>query len=334
MGLAVKIEKLKADSLKKYLIGMSSYDFSRVPIGTGKFVYFPVSKKISIPNGTYVSRALKKSEKKVSIKDFFKNEKDSKLLKNSYDIVGSVAIIEVPKAMVKKERQIANYLLSIHPSVKTIVKKSGGHSGSFRIQKYKFLSGLKNFETQYTEFGLKFFFDIRKTYFTPRLASERERIAKLIKPGERVLVMFSGVAPYPLVFSRLSKAKEIIGIEINPNAHKFAIENIKRNKISNVKVFIGDVRKVLPKLGGKFDRIVMPLPKTAKKFLPFAFKFANKGAVIHYYEFSDDVPQGTIKLVNEILKKQKVKGRVLQVVKAGQNAPYFYRVCADIELGK
>ena len=46
------------------------------------------------------------------------------------------------------------------------------------------------------------------------------------KPGEKVLVMFSGCAPYPVVIGRNTKAKEIYGIELNPLAHKFAEENV------------------------------------------------------------------------------------------------------------
>ena len=56
--------------------------------------------------------------------------------------------------------------------------------------------------------------------------------------------MFSGIAPYPIVISRNTCAKEIYGIEINLFAHKFAEENILLNKIKNVKDFLdSDVKK-------------------------------------------------------------------------------------------
>ena len=58
--------------------------------------------------------------------------------------------------------------------------------------------------------------------------------------------MFSGIAPFPIVISKNSKANEIYGVEINPNAHKYALENLKLNKISNIKLFEGDVKTVLP----------------------------------------------------------------------------------------
>ena len=69
--------------------------------------------------------------------------------------------------------------------------------------------------------------------------------------------MFSGCAPYPLILAKHSPAKSIFGIEINPDAHKFGIENIKLNKFEDkVKLINGDVRKVLPKLKKKFDESI------------------------------------------------------------------------------
>ena len=69
--------------------------------------------------------------------------------------------------------------------------------------------------------------------------------------------MFSGSGVYPVVISKNTKAKEIYGIEINPIAHKYAEENIKLNKLKNIKLFCGDVKKTIPKLNRKFDRIFL-----------------------------------------------------------------------------
>jgi len=81
-------------------------------------------------------------------------------------------------------------------------------------------------------------------------------VAKQVKKNERILVMFSGIAPYPVVFAKNTEAKKIVGVEWNPTAHKFAEKNIIINKVQDkVEVIKGDVRKIVPKLK-KFDRIV------------------------------------------------------------------------------
>ena len=130
-------------------------------------------------------------------------------LPSSYDIVGDILIVEIPDELKKKEKQIANKLLKDHKQVKTVVKKKGIHGGKFRVQKYVVLAGDRRKETEYKENGVRIKLNVDKTYFSIRLATERLRIAKQVKDGEIVLVMFSGVAVYPLVIAKNAK-KQIL----------------------------------------------------------------------------------------------------------------------------
>ena len=146
--------------------------------------------------------------------------------------------------------------------------------------------------------------------------------------------MFSGVAPYPLVFARNSKASVIYGVEMNPVAHKFAEQNVLANKFWNrIRLVRGDVRKVIPALGLKFDRVLMPMPKTAEEFLPVAFKASKKGTIVHYYDFGREEEFDAIKKkIISACKKAKKKCKILRAVKAGDYAPGVYRVCVDFQL--
>ncbi len=148
-------------------------------------------------------------------------------------------------------------------------------------------------------------------------------MAKLVKKDESVLVMFSGVAPFCLNISKHSKAKEIYGIEINKAAHKYALENLKLNKIKNVKLFKGNVKKVLPKLNKKFDRIIMPLPKDSENYLSLALKYLKKEGKIHTYIF---VKEEDFKKLKQKYKKFKPK-----ITKAGTPSPGKYRVCLQLQ---
>lgn len=170
-------------------------------------------------------------------------------------------------------------------NVKVVCKKTKIHSGVFRTKKVKILAGERRKTTTHKENNIRVNLNVETCYFSPRLSNERLRIANLVKKGESVLVMFSGIGIYSWVISKNTLAKEIYGVEINPFAHKFAEENLKLNKIGNVKLFLGDVKKIVPKLKKKFDRIVMPLPKSAEEFLDVALKSAKKGTVIHFYDF-------------------------------------------------
>jgi tRNA (guanine37-N1)-methyltransferase len=278
-----------------------------------------------------------------TLRDSLRNklsEKELFFLKTSYDIVGDIAILEIPDELKKKEKIIAEELLKLNKNTKVVCKKAGIHSGEFRVQKLKFLAGEKRKDTLYKENNVKIKLNPEKVYFSVRLSSERKRIYELINKEtnrdskkESILVMFSGSGVYPLVISKNTKAKEIYGIEINPFAHKMALENLELNKIKNVKLFKGDVKKVIPKLNKKFDRILMPLPKDAENFLETAFLAAKKGTIIHLYDFAQEKDfADRKKRVTELSKRLGKKIKILNLVKCGQYAPFTFRICIDFRV--
>jgi len=215
------------------------------------------------------------------------SKKELQLVPTSFDIVGDIVIFsEFPKKLKKKEKMIGQTILKNYPHVKTILKKTRKYSGRFRTPKLKVIAGEKRKETTCRENGVLMKLDVEKVYFSARMSSERKRIAELIKPNESVLVMFSGCSPYPLVISKNSKCREVYGIEINPVAHKYALDNIKKNKLDNkIKLFLGDVKRILPRINKKFDRVLMPLPKGGENFLYLALRYIKNRGVVHFYDF-------------------------------------------------
>ena len=264
------------------------------------------------------------------------SKKEIDMLIASYDIIGSIAIIEIPSGLAKKEKLIAETLLGLHKNIRTVLKKAGIHKGTYRRQKLEAIAGEKTKVAEYKENNAILRLDVEKVYFSPRLSTERKRICRLIKAGENVLVMFSGCAPYPLVIAKNTKAKKICGIELNPVAHSFALENVKINKIKNIELFLGDVRKIIPKLEKQkkyFERIIMPLPKGAESFLESAFSVAKKGANIHFYDFAMEGEFNSVReKIKNACKGSSKKCRILKVVKCGQYAPRVFRVCADFKI--
>jgi tRNA G37 N-methylase Trm5 len=90
-------------------------------------------------------------------------------------------------------------------------------------------------------------------------------------------------------------------------------------------------------LGKKtFDRILMPLPKSAEDFLDDALLMANKGTIIHFYDFLNEalgeIPSKAIEKIDIACKRNNVQYKVLNHVKCGDQAPYVYRVCVDFEI--
>ena len=253
---------------------------------------------------------------------------------SSFDMVGNIIIFsDFPKELAKKEKIIGNEILRNFKHFNSVFKKTKKYSGKFRTPKLKLLAGIDDKKTIHKENNVRVKLNVEKVYFSARLSEERKRIAKQIKNNETVLVMFSGAGIYPLVMAKNTNVKEIYGIEINPIAHKYALENVKLNKITNIKLFLGDVKKVLPKIKEKFDRIMMPLPKGAENFLGLALSKIKKNGIIHFYSFAGENNYGNIiKIINHECEKKKKKCRILNIVKCGQFSPRVFRVCVDFRV--
>ena len=260
-------------------------------------------------------------------------KKELKLIPSSYDIVGSIIIFsDFPSELVKKEKMVGERLLSFHNNIKTVCRKTRKYSGKFRLPKLKIIAGARVKETLHKENNASLKLDAEKVYFSSRLSNERKRIFSCVKKGESVLVMFSGSGVYPIVISKNSSPKEIYSVEANPIAVEYQKENILLNKIGNIKLFKGDVRKVLPEVNKKFDRILMPLPKGAEDFLELALSKVKKNGIIHFYDFlhEDEFGKAEGKISKACGKK---KFKILRIVKCGQFSPKVFRVCVDFRVG-
>lgn len=277
------------------------------------------------------------AKKPTTLKEALKKKLTKKELENlvtSFDVVGDIAVIEIPKELEKKEKLIGNTLLKLHKNIKIVVKKSGGHVGIFRLQKYKILAGERRKETEYKESAVRMRFHIEKTYFSPRFGTERLRIAKQVKEGEDILIMFSGIAPFCLVIAKNSSPNIVYGVELNPHAHKYALENVKLNKLEDkIKLYNGDVRLIVPTLDKKFDRIAMPLPKGGENFLDVALNAVKKSGIIHFYDFLhvDEFNKAEEK-VKQACRLAKKKCKILKLVKCGQQSPRVFRICVDFKV--
>lgn len=236
---------------------------------------------------------------------------------HSFDIVGDIIILNKE---VKSPKKIAKELLKRHKHVKTILVKTGKYQGKFRTPKLKLIYGENRKTTIHKENKVILSLDVEKCYFSQRTASERLRIAKEVKPKESILVMFSGIAAFPLVIEKNAKPKEITAIELNPIAHKYAEENLKLNKSKIIKLIKGDVAEILPKLRKRFDRIIMPLPKDSLSYLVLAKSKLKKKGIIHLYIFGEE------KNISSLKKQYKAK----KIVKCGQASPRVYRLCIDL----
>lgn len=255
-------------------------------------------------------------------------------LVGSYDVVGDIAIIIIPESLVPCEKLIADAVLASNVHIKVVAKRGGMYGGEFRTIPLVILAGEKRKETEVREFGIRLRLNPERIYFSIRSGYERRRIASLVTPNESVLVLFSGVAPYPLIISRFSSARVIIGIEKNPEAHAYALENLQLNKKQkNVILYLGDVRVVIPTLSENFDRVVMPLPTMAETFLSDTLRALKPGGYLHFYDLQQpDCFADSVAKITAACDASNRRVESFSIYKCGHCGPRTYRICIDARI--
>jgi len=253
------------------------------------------------------------------------------------DIVGNIAILKFPKKTLWITRKLkAHKFLKSHKGVETVLEKTEGFSGRLRTLTTKHLAGIKTKEATYKENDCIFKFNVDESYFSPRLSNERKVIAdevtKLAKKDSKILVMFAGISPYPIVIAKkLKQSKKnaaIISNELNRKANIEAKKIIALNKFQKVITLIGgDAKKLPEKIKEKQDIILMTRPNLKDTFLKTALKLSKKGTTIFYHGFGtkDSV-------LNEIKKDTKGKIGKIKIRKAGDIGAYIYRWQAQFKV--
>ncbi len=341
--LGLKVQLPLAEHWKKKLLDEGFFATNYRIQKEGDYIYYPITARFPLKDTRVqiVEMDFLELRRKKTLKENLTAHLSSEelhIVKTAHDVIGSIAIIEIPKDIEPHEHMIAQTLLESNPQIKTVLKKAAIHDGTFRTQKMTYLAGVDTKESIYKENGVRLTLNVEEVYFSVRLSTERKRIAEQVGHGEEILVMFSGAAPYPVVLSKQTSAKSILGIEINPAGHRYGEENVRLNKCKNVSLICGDVHTVIPQLlkenpGLRFDRIVMPLPKTADEFLTDALSVAKQGTFIHFYDFlpESDFDEAKKKIA-EACTHAGVSYRILRVVKCGQHAPHVFRICVDFIL--
>ncbi len=255
-----------------------------------------------------------------------------------YDILGNIAIVKFGRGESKASKvKVARKLLKENKQLRTVLEKAGKFSGRLRTQKGKYVLGEKTKEALYRENGCEFRFNVDTCYFSPRLAAERAEIAKMLKKGENVLVMFGGVGPFAVVIGKHSNANKVVSVELGRDCSKYALDNVKRNKlIGKVEIVQGDVRKVCPKMrkqGQGVDRVVMARPNLKDDFLDVALPLVKKSGMIHYYGFYEEEKKDEmIEMINARAKQAKRKIKIVSVKKAGDIGMRKFRYRVDLKV--
>jgi len=320
----IKVKKERGEDLKKLL----NKDFKKLRIINpnyqieydGNYILFPI-KILSDEQFHELIKTLKnqlsieiinkkgKSKGKIerrSLEDLLENTLPNEVLNiipRSYDIIGNIAIVEFDrfselskKKSIKYKNQVASAIIQVNKGLKSVYEKKSEIKGVYRLREFSILKGPDNSETIHKENKCLFKLDIKKTYFSPRLVYERNRIAtSQFNENENITDMFAGVGPFSIQIAKNHRVN-MHSFDINPAACKYLEDNVKLNKVNDkIKVYNLDVKNLVdPKstlgetLKNSMDRVIMNLPEKAANYIDVAcFLLKESGGILHYYLFNE-----------------------------------------------
>jgi tRNA (guanine37-N1)-methyltransferase len=288
---------------------------------------------------TFVFQEKKQQEK--TLAEVLTNELTPHLLASlprALDVVGDIAIIEIPPELEAHKNVVGAAILKTHRSVRVVLAKAGAVSGTYRLRGYDFIAGEHRTDTLYKEYDCSYYVDVAKAYFSPRLSHEHQRVATLVQNGETVLDLFAGVGPFAVLIAKINKTAKVYAIDINADAVDLLKKNARLNRVENrVYPIVGNAREVVSEeLSGLADRVIMNLPETAYEFIDVACQAVkSSGGVLHFYGFVrlpetiEDMKQRFSEAVEKAGRKVKVFN-CAKTVRA--TAPYEYQAVLDAEI--
>jgi tRNA (guanine37-N1)-methyltransferase len=259
-------------------------------------------------------------------------------LPKALDVVGDIAIIEIPIELEGYKDKLGQAILESHKNLRTVLAKIGAIAGTFRIRELEFIAGENKACTLHKEYGCSYYVDVAKAYFSPRLSGEHSRVAALVQGEEVVVDLFAGVGPFAIPVAKGNGLVRVFAVDINPDAVELLKKNIELNKVVDlVHPILGDARLVVQeKLCGVADRVIMNLPETATEFVDVACKaIKSSGGIVHFYGFVRS-PDTLEMFQQRFLESVEKAGRKVEVfLYAGyvrNTAPFEWQVVLDVRI--
>jgi tRNA (guanine37-N1)-methyltransferase len=315
-------------------------------------IYVPISRqpsgkelemlKAQMPDfqlATHVFPERKRQEK--TLAEILENKLPPHLLASlprALDIVGDIAIIEIPPELHSHEKLIGEAILETHKNVRTVLTKVGAISGTYRLREFNVIAGEHRTETVHKEHGCKYHIDVAKAYFSPRLSHEHKRVASLVQKGETVVDLFAGVGPFSVLIAKTNEDAKVYAVDVNPEAIDLLKRNVRLNRVEN-RVFpiLGDARQVIEnELLGVADRVIMNLPESAIEFVDAACRTTKAaGGTVHFYGFihlPDSLENMKLRFSEAVEKAGRKVHRFLFAKTIRETAPYEWQVVLDAKI--
>ena len=192
------------------------------------------------------------------------------LIRTSYHYPELMVVLVTSMLNFPGQRNFVDALTRKHPEITTIVENvNKRHTNVILGEQEKTLYGPGFIKDDIL--GLSF--EISASSFFQVNPVQVEKLYKtalnLIKPQQKPIILdaYSGVGTIGLIAAR--NAEKVISVEINKDASRNAIENAKRNNVSNIEFYCDDAGHFINNMDGDLDIVIMDPPRKGsdEKFL-------------------------------------------------------------------
>ncbi len=325
----LKVKKSQGEGLRQKLVELGLFDRERKIRSDEGCLYLPVldlspeaaEDLAKIGDFDLVEAEFEEAEGKETVEELLGR-------RAHFEVVGEIAIQDSP------DREAASAILKVQKNVKTVASPKTPVEGEYRTRRFMIVAGEEKTATVTKEHGLQYRIDLEKAYFTPRLGTERLRVAKLVRPGDVVFDMFAGVGPFALLIAK--RGARVVAVDKNPDAVRLMRENAALNRIDDIVILEGDAGQMAEQYESFADHVIMNLPHTASDFLGQAIRIAKDGGVVHYYAIApeDDLYGRDTAFVEEAALSRGAKVSFLYRGIVRSYAPHQYNIVIDFEVRK
>lgn len=323
----IKVKRDMGEQFRKALAGLGALDRCRKIASDEAYVYLPVRSELVEEKQLRKISDYEQVEREFVHETIMPTPEGILGYQPSFEIIGDIAIVEQDDA-----EKVAAALMSSFKNLRSVITPISDVEGEFRTRRFRYVAGEERINTIHKEHGIRYRVDLEGAYFTPRLGTERLRVAMQVCPSDFVLDMFAGVGPFALLLAR--RRARVVAVDKNPVAVKCLRENALLNKI-DVEILEGDASDLALNYEDMADHVIMNLPHTAHQFLGPAIRAAKNGGVVHYYAISEEKDlYCDLKLIEAAAAQLGTKAEVLYKGTVRSYAPHRYNVVIDFLVSK
>lgn len=231
----------------------------------------------------------------------------------------------------KNRKKIAEAFLKV-TGCSSVYEINGGVKNRDRVPAISLIAG-KGGEIRHLENGVLYIFDPEKIMFSPGNVNERHHFLRLIKGGEIVLDMFSGIGYFSLQIAKHTDASIVHCVDINVLSLEFLRKSALLNGLEQIiETHLGDCRKTIPDI--RADIISMGNFSSIDYIAHGIMRLKDRGGIIaHFLVSTEEMETCSEHIINRLLRLG-VRCSVEDLHRVKSYAPNLWHMSAYISIRK